>query len=538
EAESMLWEAYSGADQNPVQSMLLSIESIRRFKELGVDVPGQARWALNQSLASQSLGISLNGFIGGVDTMTLSQDGQWFLFAADDGKVWLWDIGKHDQASEGFLMDTIPEGVAQLIITPDLNWGICVTRSGKIRLWDLLLPEPANQPIEIAAPQQHFAKVVVSADSRWMAAYGKSDDNQANAESPVVCLWDMKLIGHNLPVPKPTYLKGHEKPIRSLVISSDSRWLASGSDDRSVRIYDLKSTYPATEQIVLKNHELEVADVAISPDGAWLVTGGRDAVLRVWSLKNRQNFMTPITLAGHEGWITTLAFSNDSKYLASGGYDKTIRLWRFEPGPTPVLAHVLNGHAGPIRTLEFSKQDNLLVSLAQDREVRVWNLRQGTPSDHPLVFHSFGVPFSKPLITGDERWLILAQEKPNPSCLSGLRLWPLQFDEAYDSAVAFASMNFPSLFKSRNAMPVETTVPSSFPVSPFPIQATVQSTTVPVAVPIIAMADTSSFGNAGNASPSVPPVSPLPATQTTMSTNIPVTSVPVTSPTAYPMIVP
>jgi len=448
EAESLLWEAYSHTEKSPVYSMVLALQAIERFKELEIDVPNKVRWVLNQSLVSQNLGVSFNGFQGGVDAMTLSEDGRWFLFAGSDGVVRLWDMTRHDDMEGSFPLDTIPGGVVQLLLTSNLNYGLCLGRDGTIRIWNMRLENPSEErPIDIADVRCHFTRMIVSEDGRWLAAYGKPNPRGNNSEVNDVFLWDMNQLSRSGHLGASIVLKGHAKPIRSLAVSSNSRWLVSGSEDRTVRVYDLKAGYPATEQIVLKGHELAVNSVAISPDGRWLVTGGRDSILRVWDMQNRQSMAAPIELQEHEGWISTLAFSPDGRWLASGSYDNTIRLWRMAGVNRPEVSRVLTGHVSRIMSIEFSRQGNQLVSLGFDREARLWNLEQGDPSENALVFRSGQFPVSSAILTGDGKWLILAQQKPGAAGNSGMRLWPLVFDQAFDFAANFAETRFPAMYQ-------------------------------------------------------------------------------------------
>jgi len=449
EAESMLRDAFALAESSPARGMILSLQAIERFQDLKLDVPDSARWTLNQSLASQNLGISLNGFQGGVKAMTLSRDGHWLFFADDTNTVMLWDVTKYDRESGCFALDTtIRDGVSQLLMTSNVNWGIGVRKNGAIRIWDLRQANPSEKPIDISDSRCLFTDAVVSEDGRWLAAYGKSDENHRNNANEVF-LWDLNQLTQNGNLPSPIILKGHEKTIRSLAISRNSKWLVSGSEDRSVRVYDLKTAYPAAEQIVLKGHELAVNCVCVSPDGRWLVTGGRDSILRIWDMQNRQNEATSIQLQEHEGWISAIAFSPNGRFLASGGYDNTIRLWRMNDTGRPEVVQVLSGHITPIKSIEFSRQGNHLVSLDIDHEVRLWDLTQGNPSENALKFRSPQVPISAAMLTGDDKWMVMTQEKPNASSQSGLRLWPLQFDEAFDCAAGFASAKFPMQYQRR-----------------------------------------------------------------------------------------
>ena len=79
-------------------------------------------------------------------------------------------------------------------------------------------------------------------------------------------------------------LHGHEKPVTALAFSPDGRWLATGSKDQTVRLWDLRAADPSANRIVLNGQHADVYALAFSPDGRWLAAGSLDAKARLWHI--------------------------------------------------------------------------------------------------------------------------------------------------------------------------------------------------------------------------------------------------------------
>lgn len=83
------------------------------------------------------------------------------------------------------------------------------------------------------------------------------------------------------------------------------------------------------QTVIQKGHELAVLSVAISSDSNFIATGSKDKTIKLWEVSTGREVRT---FAGHEHWVNSLQFSSDGKFLISGSYDKSVRIWNVMTG--------------------------------------------------------------------------------------------------------------------------------------------------------------------------------------------------------------
>ncbi|CAN2040567.1 jouberin [Candidatus Magnetomoraceae bacterium gMMP-15] len=161
-------------------------------------------------------------------------------------------------------------------------------------------------------------------------------------------------------------LKGHKKDIESVVFSPDGQILASGSWDKTVKLWNVNNGYLIK---TFKGHKLGVGDVAFSPDGKLLASGSRGTNVIIWNIKKSKPIKTLRT-----GGVTSVAFSSDGKLLATGGLNNPVKLWRVRSGKS---LKTLEGHVLYIGSLAFSPNGKFLASGSYDKEAKLWNVKTG-----------------------------------------------------------------------------------------------------------------------------------------------------------------
>ncbi|MGV4926691.1 hypothetical protein K2224_33610 (plasmid) [Streptomyces sp. BHT-5-2] len=195
--------------------------------------------------------------------------------------------------------------------------------------------------------------VAVAPDGAWLAT--ASDD-------ATVRIWD-PVTGRET-----ACLAGHEDKVCRVAIAPDGTWLASAGRDRTVRIWDRDS---GQEISCLTGDTGPVHDVAVAPDGAWLATASDDGTVRIWNPATGQE---TARVTGHSLLVHRVAIAPDAAWLATTGSDGNVRIW--DPATDQVTA-CLSGHKGPVRGLTVAPDGTWLVTAGDDKTVRIWDLATG-----------------------------------------------------------------------------------------------------------------------------------------------------------------
>lgn len=195
------------------------------------------------------------------------------------------------------------------------------------------------------------------------------------AEDKVIRVWDIasRSIKHQF--------TGHEQDIYSLDFARNGRIIASGSGDRSVRLWDLETN----QQVLNLSIEDGVTTVAISPDNRFVAAGSLDKSVRVWDVLTGNIVVRLEGEHGHKDSVYSVAFAPSGDRLVSGSLDKTIKMWelttpnRLVPGAAPAgkCIRTFEGHKDFVLSVALTPHGDWVLSGSKDRGVQFWDPHTG-----------------------------------------------------------------------------------------------------------------------------------------------------------------
>jgi WD40 repeat protein len=187
--------------------------------------------------------------------------------------------------------------------------------------------------------------------------------------------------------------------VASVAFSRDGLTLATGAQDKSVRLWDLTT---GQELRSFEGHGSTVETVAFSPDGRTLASGSHDSTVKLWDLTTGKELRS---LVGHGSPVSSVTFSPDGRTLASGS-NNIVRLWNVSTGQQ---LQELN-YSSEITSLVFSPDGRKLVSGSKIGFVTLWDVATGKelrslPEHAQLVPSNGGVDLSVAGPDGEAMWV-------------------------------------------------------------------------------------------------------------------------------------
>ncbi len=173
---------------------------------------------------------------------------------------------------------------------------------------------------------------------------------------------------------------GHTDKVIALAFSQDQRILASGSLDRTIRLWEASG---GNLLRVLRGPIDTVRTIAFAQKGCVLIAAGEQGTVKVWDLKSGKLLRSwNVYISGRKTARSfSYAFSNDGRFLASGSVGGNICVWDTKSGSLKksfasdiIQGGGLLGHNIDITVLAFSPSGDRIVSGDRDGGIFIWSL--------------------------------------------------------------------------------------------------------------------------------------------------------------------
>ncbi|BAY62896.1 protein kinase [Calothrix brevissima NIES-22] len=337
--------------------LAMGIDS-RSFPSLGASQASQPLWECIHTLQG----------IGNVNTeihsLAFSPDGK-ILASGDEKIIKLWDLNSQKVLTT---LSAHSQAVKSVNFSPDGKILASASDDRSIKLWDI----STSEEICTLLGHSHAVKSVAFSPDGKILASGSWDKT--------IKLWDVN-TGEAI-----STLNGHQLQVNSVAFSPQGQILASASFDRTVRMWKLlnndvllasnnttkefKNRPNCTLLGILSGHAWAVLTVAFSPDGKILATGSDDNTIKLWQVNTGQVITT---LLGHSWSVVAVAFTIDGTMLISASRDRTVKLWQVS---TAKEIATLSGHADSVSTVAVSQVAQLIASASKDKTIKLWQLAQ------------------------------------------------------------------------------------------------------------------------------------------------------------------
>jgi WD40 repeat protein len=333
-------------------------------KVMGVSFSGDGKWIATASddqvariwTVAGKVVKRLEGHEGLVTVANFSPDGQTVATASDDGTVKLWDV-KTGQKLQDF------RGHRGVVWTASFSQDgkhlVSTGRDGEIRLWNL---EAENSKVTaLLGFTDDVNAIVFSPDGKTIVGAGNEGVmRQWNRSGKEVKIWNEAIF--------------QRKNVQDLAFSSDGKLLLASGLTSIARVWKVGEQNTDEPFIKLKGgdgtekaHQGNIHSIAVSPNGELIATGSTDRTIRIWKITAPYGELIAVT-PEQEEVISRVIFTSDGQKIISADWTGTVAIWNLKGKQIKQFKHV---HSTQIRGLAVTQDGEKFVTADKMGNIKI-----------------------------------------------------------------------------------------------------------------------------------------------------------------------
>lgn len=279
-----------------------------------------------------------------ISALAISPDDELLVVGGQNGSLTIWNLLRAQ------LLKTLPghsAGISSLAISPDGKLLVSVSldcSKNNLRVWSLPSGKLINPPLGHKR-KANFVFIDL-AQRLWLAGGSK------------IKKWDLTRSQRELTLCNTT-------SIVAATLSADGQWLATGSGDGKIRLWESLRDQPPR---ALRGHMAAIRSLAFNPEGSRLASADAKGQINLWAIPSGQLLKS---IPADAGSLRAIALTTAPPLLISGSDNGTISIWETREGD---LLTSFTAHETGLASLVLTHRHDLLVTGGNDQTVKLWKL--------------------------------------------------------------------------------------------------------------------------------------------------------------------
>jgi len=289
----------------------------------------------------------LSGHKAEVLSMKFSPSGEHLVSGSTDKQIYLWNV--YGECQNYLVLKGHNNAVLEVCWTYDEKNIVSASADKTVALWDAETGIRLHKSIHAS-----FANACCTVRKGTQLYVSGSDDKS-------IRVWDprSRLPAHSF---------DDKFPVTCVGFSDDGQQVYSGGIDNEIKIWDMRK---GSMWIKLTGHNDTVSGLKLSPDGSYLLSNSMDQTVKIWDVRPYANAERCVKVFGgishsFEKILLRCAWSPDGSKVSAGSADRQVTIW--DTTSRKVL-YKLPGHRGSVNEVDFHPKESIIGSCSSDQTI-------------------------------------------------------------------------------------------------------------------------------------------------------------------------